>query len=253
MSSFLSKMARLVGSSLRGDPVAEQSHASLSAVPVSNVPFERIVSDGRDSAIAALGENQSKAVKPRMMQFYRHMDDALAKASVASACQKGCDFCCNYLVRAMPPEVFALAEHVNQLPALDRARVRERLSDYNARTALMSDQEHEHTNIPCVFLEDGECSVYSLRPLACRGHHSMDAGPCERTYVDPSRDELSPKDPYREAVRFGFPMGLGMMLQERKLGAELVELHAALADALAGGTSFKRWRNGKQAFGKGRT
>jgi Fe-S-cluster containining protein len=37
------------------------------------------------------------------------------------------------------------------------------------------------SGVPCTFLKDNECTIYSVRPLACRVHLSteIDARPCE--------------------------------------------------------------------------
>lgn len=99
-------------------------------------------------ARTALGGNQAKPVRPRIVTVYRRMDKAISEANVEVACHEGCDYCCHYQVMATPAEVFALAEHIGQMPQARREALQDRIKAYNNRTASMSAQEYIHTNVP---------------------------------------------------------------------------------------------------------
>ncbi|MBU9212041.1 YkgJ family cysteine cluster protein [Burkholderia multivorans] len=200
------------------------------------------------AARTALGGNQAKPVRPRIVTVYRRMDTAISEANAEVACHEGCDYCCHYQVMATPAEVFALAEHIGQMPQARRAALRERIRTYNDRTASMSTHEHVHTNVPCALLEDHRCSAYEYRPSACRGHHSLDASVCKRTFDEPSLNELSPRDAEREAIRYAFSTVLYFAQSAAHVDSEHVELHRALEAALSSGTPLKRWRKGKSPF-----
>lgn len=72
------------------------------------------------------------------------------------ACRRGCDACCTH-IGVMPLEGVALAIRLTQLPLPEAERIRAR-----ARMATLEGG--------CPLLQDGECLLYSARPLICRTH-----------------------------------------------------------------------------------
>lgn len=88
------------------------------------------------------------------------VDEHLAKVSkkgTAVACHKGCDTCClKPTVPFIDPELAAISWYASEvLSGEARTEVKERLLDHEAR-------------LECPFLIDGACSIYPVRPLACR-------------------------------------------------------------------------------------
>lgn len=86
-------------------------------------------------------------------------DDAFSRTQTQYAalmqCQVGCTGCCQQDLTVLPLEAAIVAEHVDQLPpAARQATIR------RSRTA----------GPPCVFLDDGCCTIYAARPLICRAH-----------------------------------------------------------------------------------
>jgi Fe-S-cluster containining protein len=111
------------------------------------------------------------------------------------SCGPGCFACCHQLVVVSPLEAYALAEHVTRDPELAKRtetravaweaavaaqpELAERIGTFEAAGGYMSGDEggelealYWRARLPCVFLDDdGKCSVYEVRPLACREHH----------------------------------------------------------------------------------
>ncbi len=86
-------------------------------------------------------------------------------------CQSGCSACCRLAVHATFPEVIAIAAQLStrQAEQLDAyiLRLKERLSDLNDLKGYL--KQHRQSIGPCPFLDRaGDCSIYALRPLACR-------------------------------------------------------------------------------------
>ena len=102
-------------------------------------------------------------------------------------CRRGCSACCEHLVPVAPAELRRLRGVVEALPAGERARLRRRFA--SARLQLMKAHlwdlledaavappeeqawlasSYRSARVPCPFLDDGECSIYDERPLACR-------------------------------------------------------------------------------------
>ena len=108
------------------------------------------------------------------------------------SCQKGCGACCQrIMVPVSPPEAFALAKMLEDLPQDHRARIEHRLTEIRERLQAAgllpvlqewaesptqkSDSDVDPINrayyalrLPCIFLENDACSIYEHRPAACR-------------------------------------------------------------------------------------
>ena len=106
--------------------------------------------------------------------------------SGAVACKAGCDHCCHQPVGLTPPEALAIAFHLRQtLASTELTTVAARLAQRAQETRGLSSAERFSPEQPCPFLERGKCSIYEVRPLACRGMNSLDAEECETRLRDP--------------------------------------------------------------------
>ena len=98
------------------------------------------------------------------------------------ACKVGCYYCCCYEVVLTPAEALLLGNYVKQtcsegaladlMKKIDRTL---RLRDgkgVEERAKVLHDT-------PCIFLASGKCSVYDVRPFACRALHSLNARKCK--------------------------------------------------------------------------
>lgn len=103
------------------------------------------------------------------------------------SCAKGCGACCRQLVPVTHAEARRLAKVVEELPEPRRAEVRRRFADaavrieasglgpaldgrrkWRADEAVGVGMDYFRLGIPCPFLEEESCSIYSERPIACR-------------------------------------------------------------------------------------
>jgi hypothetical protein len=165
-------------------------------------------------------------------------------------------------VGVSPPEVLAIHDHLlatrstEELDAFDR---RLRVADETTRGLSLA--QRLSPDLPCPFLEQGECSIYEVRPLACRGKNSLDASACERTLREPEAraDFMAGKlavPCYREPIRAFHAVAAGMQLaleELHRLHAEPLELTAAmrlLRDDPEGVP--RRWLGGEDPFAPAR-
>ena len=122
---------------------------------------------------------------------------ALAEGRNVS-CRAGCGACCAQLVPIAPAEAVRLAEVVEAMPGRRRGAVKARFGNAMRRlreiglvdrrtspgqAALRSpaptvktqwedvSRRYFDARIPCPFLEDGSCGVYTERPMVCREHN----------------------------------------------------------------------------------
>ncbi len=114
----------------------------------------------------------------------------------APTCVAGCAACCRHLVMLTVPEALAIANAVHHFDEPRRAELTRRfgealalaeragifgprgsrrflVSEYRGEAELAGDVARRYfaLQIACPFLEQEACSIYELRPLACREHN----------------------------------------------------------------------------------
>jgi Fe-S-cluster containining protein len=93
------------------------------------------------------------------------------------ACRNGCNFCCHIAVSATLVEIDLIASHVRSTWS---AAATEALMTRIESTYRMTVDDRMATRTPCPFLVEGSCSIYAVRPFACRRQVSIDASLCEK-------------------------------------------------------------------------
>lgn len=156
------------------------------------------------------------------------------------ACAPGCFFCCYLPVDVLAPEAFLIAAH------LKRTRSSAELAALVYQ--LGSHGQHDFGMRPCVFLAQGCCSIYEVRPMVCRGYNSLSKERCEAFYQDASIDLKGTKD--RVAGRLAEAMEEGVIagLQALGLDAQWYELASAVMRALETSDGPARWARGEAVF-----
>lgn len=157
------------------------------------------------------------------------------------ACAAGCAWCCYQQVAVAPAEAIAIARHVTSTfppPALTALKTR--LAALDARTRGLGVADRARLKTPCAFLEDGRCTIYTVRPLRCRGVYSRDAAHCRWAMENPEQIFGSPD---RHAKPGPYPVepakimdaalsGVARALRDRGLAWQALELTAAVQAAL---------------------
>ncbi len=138
----------------------------------------------------------AKPVKPqRMLPIFQQMSNSFVEMGVNAvkssgkkiSCQEGCAACCYQAIPLAEIEAYRIAEIVENLPELRRTEIKNRFDAASRhfheigwferldQCALMPKEarqkvvmEYFYENVSCPFLEDGACSIYEDRPLACR-------------------------------------------------------------------------------------
>jgi Fe-S-cluster containining protein len=164
------------------------------------------------------------------------------------------------------PELVAIVAHLEQTlsaEALDALRTRVEAAHLNARG--LTREERNSPEHPCPLLENHRCSVYDVRPLACRGAHSLDEKACAEKLRNRElraayeRGEL-PGHAFAEPIRavhavsagiqLGLFEGLGLDVRPLDLAAAL---DALLREQAPGAPSepagrVERWLSGAPTF-----
>jgi len=173
---------------------------------------------------------------------------AMAKPKID--CCSGCNFCCYLRVGVRAHEIFLIANFVQErFTAPQLNSLRQSLGEHVIKVGSLSPLEHQTRNSRCSLLEGQLCSVYKVRPFACRAYHSNSVQSCKHSFDNPTdisesrdQDEVI-KDLW---IRFAaYAHGVYMRLG---YDSSHYELGTALSEALNNPHCRKRWRRGQKAF-----
>lgn len=131
----------------------------------------------RDEFIAVL--KQPIALKGRLNRARKVADQISKVVTPYSACRAGCSYCCHIPIALSSVEALVIGESIGVTPSLSLTR--------DAR----EDINHYHRQ-PCTFLQQGKCSIYESRPMACRLAFNMSDSPyfCN-TAIDPEDSHVA--------------------------------------------------------------
>ncbi len=201
--------------------------------------------------LAALGEVITRLALPRLEEgiasFTEAMDDIPA---VPIGCAKGCDWCCRQPVEATIPEAIAAARILLALPAdARRAKAAEVAAFDVERRAAGAEVPIR----PCPFLgpDDGACTIYAARPMACRSYLAPEPERCRLAFAALAEGRIAD-----EANSYIWPRYLGHaylaavcgIARDAALQSDPVELSAAVAAILADPGLVDRWQAGERVF-----
>lgn len=89
------------------------------------------------------------------------------KKKTKIGCHKGCYNCClNPVVPITEIELRGISWYVSEI-----------ITDSDVRDNLKAQMQHHKGHLSCPFLVNRECSIYPLRPIACREFHII-GEPC---------------------------------------------------------------------------
>ncbi|MFW5733860.1 MAG: YkgJ family cysteine cluster protein [Oceanidesulfovibrio sp.] len=145
--------------------------------------FTKALSLPDDGAPVIGSQPDFKALYVVVRESYEVFDSLMGELELDPplACQSGCIHCCYNQVSLTAPEALFLGFHLvetrgpEQLQALE-ARARALVASLNGKSR--EEMGMERHLYPCLFLEQGSCSVYPARPLVCRGWNSVNMDMC---------------------------------------------------------------------------
>jgi Fe-S-cluster containining protein len=225
--------------------------------------MQRAAQAVRRQAVANMAQRpREEAVVQQTIWLHQATDAEMASAQADGlkvACQPGCKHCCAARVEALAPEVFLIADQVQQLAPKDKAALVDRLQTHATTTQnIAQDAAHDITQNTrqdatqdttpwsqrptCPLLVNSLCSVYAVRPAVCRKAHSLDVKACEagapqipqslRVVVTAQARSQGTSDAFRD---------VGLVSSRHELASALL---LALTDA----TAQSRWLAGDAVF-----
>jgi Fe-S-cluster containining protein len=124
--------------------------------------------NAKSRAAARLGDAAMEIAKLPLSQRIRYnklvklVDQASEAILPFTACRKGCSHCCHIAALISDVEAQRIGEAIGRKPVKTGA--------FPADVPALQDK---YFGVPCTFLKGGRCSIYEVRPLACRLHFSM--------------------------------------------------------------------------------
>jgi predicted O-linked N-acetylglucosamine transferase (SPINDLY family)/Fe-S-cluster containining protein len=133
-----------------------------------------------ESLAAAVGKGQLLA-DADIEKLHGVVADAARQGKAAlPACRAGCSHCCQRPPEATVAEVIAAVRFVeSSFDATKREALNGRLGAYKEATTPFRPEKLEESREACPFLDGNLCSIYTVRPLSCRGFNSVDVSVCE--------------------------------------------------------------------------
>jgi Fe-S-cluster containining protein len=235
-----------------------EGHPADRGVQATSNPFAALYNRVAQSVLADLRSAKTPEAKRKVLQrAYASVDalgdQILARSGTQLACCSGCAFCCYFKVDVRAQQAFLIADYIRRyFTSEEIAAVVKKAKKNVDLIALMSAAEQEATNIECALLKDGRCSVYPVRPLACRKHHAQDVRPCKFAYDHPDQPDHPQAQktyfpPYASALSV-VAKAIHAAYTEAGYDSNAYDLNAAIVEALTNPKSEKRWRDGKNAF-----
>ncbi|MCA9636462.1 MAG: YkgJ family cysteine cluster protein [Myxococcales bacterium] len=174
---------------------------------------------------------------------------AASAGAAARACGPGCAFCCHLPVTLSVPEGLRILAHIDSLDV--DARERAVAAVFAVAAAVSGDSEELLFLVrrPCAFLgEDQRCTIYEVRPIACRGHASMSRQACADAHAAPEDPALADAIPIDLALRDEknrTKTTLGLTLLQAGRDPLDYELHTLLRALLVDAQVGEAWLSGQ--------
>lgn len=143
-----------------------------------------------DIEVPQIGSNLDKATAVKQLtEVGSRINDLITKNA---ACSRGCSSCCHMAVGISYYEALAISEYTG--------RGMHTVNELEDAKTLAT----KYRGQPCTFLVNGECSIYEVRPIACRTYANVSEYPelCENEiFGDGSTPSINLDDFYTRVAR----------------------------------------------------
>lgn len=177
--------------------------------------------DGFRLAQSAIGKGLSNVTLFSAIELMYEAIDALNDSIIALAerhnmnvaCHKGCHWCCHQAVYANSYELYFLSEKIKKRFSSEKIAIfLEAAKKKAGATSQMNEIEIARYKSACPLLENGACSTYKYRPMACRIYLSYKLETCLQYYHHPENENDYP-------ALIDLPLRAGRMMNEGFLAA----------------------------------
>ncbi len=181
----------------------------------------------------------------------RH-DARLAAAADAPtlACKAGCSWCCHFSVDVRAVEALQILDFMRRhFSTDDQGRMLAQIRQNSLEVAPLTDLERMKRTQRCVFLADGRCAIYPVRPQTCRNYHATDAAGCKQSFEEPENLDIDPEfAPLVYQAGGAHVDAFSRAMQHAGYDVAAYELNIALAAAAGQPQSRERFEAGLAPF-----
>lgn len=165
---------------------------------------------------------------------------------VEIACRRGCNYCCHSFVAVLAPEVFRIAALLRTCrdPRLSPAAIAQKAAPLKG----ISVEGRIGAKLACPLLVDGDCGVYTSRPLVCRQATSLSVTACLDEFENPDPNDQIEISAAHVTHASNANVILMAALKAVGLSSDALELSEALTVALADSGSEEKWLAGEDVF-----
>jgi Fe-S-cluster containining protein len=131
-----------------------------------------------------------------------------AKQNQPVHCRKGCEWCCHQPVFALQYELDYLNHFVNiNFDERQKSALKSKAESKRNALGFKAEKELLNAKHPCPLLENGVCTAYHARPMACRIYLSTNVDSCLTFFKQPEKAESIP-------ALIDLPLRAGRMMNE---------------------------------------
>lgn len=203
-----------------------------------------------------MGNFENKALE-LAFEALKRTDEAVQKFTTHESlpepidCKPGCHYCCYNQPMVTPLEALIIGHQVKQtFTDHEKLELSERIKRLLAQTDGRSPDEivmmrHELT---CIFLQNGICMVYQVRPAVCRACSSTNAKHCEMVFE--SRDHMARLRCYQQIHEIFKTVHTELVNQCRKMGcqSDSLRIAEAIRDYIKHPNPIEAWLQGEIVF-----
>ena len=166
-------------------------------------------------------------------------------------CKPGCHYCCFNLPMITPPEALVIGHHLDQaFTNRQKQTINKKIREIIDRIAGKQAQEifmmrHE---LPCIFLKNSMCMIYSVRPAVCRACCSTLKSHCKMIFETRNHRARLRSYPQLREIFETVHLCFVEFCREKGLQSDGLKLANAIEDYLNHPSPMDAWLRGEIIF-----
>lgn len=203
-----------------------------------------------DTVIEPIRSKKIQNINNAINQLQQESEALINKQlqSTPTDCKLNCTYCCHNQVSLTAPEILLIGDYIKKTFSKDEINnLKKRVDDLYKATNGMNAFQRKKAKKACALLVDNKCSVYPVRPFACKGWNSMNVNDCEKAFnlgEDLNIKAFAPP----MIITNSISVGISNTLHNQGLNAENLELNSALKIVLEKYNADEKYLEGKNIF-----